>query len=216
METLQQLFSFILHIDTHLLAFVAAYGTLTYFALFAVIFCETAFIVTPFLPGDSLLFAAGGIAAGVDGALNLQLLLMTLIIAAVLGNKVNYLIGRAIGPKIFSAKDSFLLNKKHLLEAHAFYEKHGGKTIIMARFIPIIRTFVPFVAGIGAMSLSRFSFYNILSGMLWVGSLLGAGYYLGSQPFVQQHFSIIVYGIVAISFAPTVIVFISRMRKATG
>ena len=199
---------FILHIDAHLIAFVAAYGPLTYVALFLIIFCETGLVFTPFLPGDSLLFAAGSIAANSSESLNIQLLFLLLMLAAILGNKVNYLIGRALGPRVFSAQSSWLLNKKHLLEAHEFYEKHGGKTIIFARFIPIIRSFVPFVAGVGYMSIRQFSFYNIVSGILWVGSLLGAGYYFGSMPFVQEHFSGVIYGIIIISLLPPFVSFI--------
>src|SRR6266568_2229865 len=174
-----QLLQYILHIDTYLFSFVSTYGVWTYVLLFAIIFCETGLVVTPFLPGDSLLFAAGSIAANASPALNIQMLFLLLLLASILGNKLNYLIGRAVGPKVFLAKHSWLLNKKHLAEAHRFYEKHGGKTIILARFIPIIRTFAPFVAGIGYMSLRQFSFYNILSAFLWIGSLLGSGYFFG-------------------------------------
>lgn len=210
MDTIQTVLPYLLHIDLYLNAFVSQYGTLTYFLLFAVIFSETAFVITPFLPGDSLLFAAGSITAQSGGALSVQLLFALLVTASILGNKLNYLIGRYLGPRVFSARDSFLLNKKHLLAAHAFYEKHGGKTIIFARFIPIIRTFAPFVAGIGAMSLRQFSFYNIISALIWIGSLLGAGHYFGSIPFVKNNFSLVIYGIIILSFMPPVIAFISR------
>lgn len=208
METLQFLWQYILHIDTHLIAFASSYGVLTYAALFAIIFCETGLVITPFLPGDSLLFAAGSIAAG--QVLNIQLLLVLLITASVLGNKLNYLIGRALGPKIFSANQSWLLNKKHLQEAHQFYEKHGGKTIILARYLPIIRTFAPFVAGIGNMNLALFSLYNILSAALWVGSLLGIGYFFGTLPIVRDNFAIFLYGIIALSFFPPIMAFIYK------
>ncbi len=210
MDTLQHLLSYILHIDTYLIAFVSSYGLLTYVVLFIIIFCETGLIITPFLPGDSLLFAAGSIAANTSHALNIQLLFLILTLASILGNKVNYLIGRAIGPRIFSANQSWLLNKKHLEEAHQFYEKHGGKTIILARYLPIIRTFVPFVAGIGYMSLRQFSLYNILSAILWIGSLLGAGYYFGSLPIIRDNFSIVIYGIIALSLLPPTFAFIYR------
>lgn len=209
METIQQLFQYILHIDTLLLGFVAHYGIWTYVVLFMIIFCETGLVITPFLPGDSLLFAAGSIAANANHALNIQILLVVLIAASILGNKVNYLIGRCIGPRIFS-KQIWLLNKKHLEEAHQFYERHGGKTIILARFIPIIRTFAPFVAGIGYMSLAQFSLYNIVSAFLWIGSLVGAGYFFGSLPFVKEHFSIVVYGVIALSILPPILAFIYR------
>ena len=210
MDTLQHLLSYVLHIDTYLIAFVSSYGLLTYFVLFIIIFCETGLIITPFLPGDSLLFAAGSIAANTSNALNIQLLFLILTLASILGNKVNYLIGRAIGPRIFSANQSWLLNKKHLEETHQFYEKHGGKAIILARFLPIIRTFVPFVAGIGYMSLGQFSLYNILSAILWIGSLLGAGYYFGSLPIIRDNFSIVIYGIIAFSLLPPAFAFIYR------
>jgi membrane-associated protein len=213
MESIQQLFQYLLHIDVHLIAFVSTYGALTYLALFLIIFCETGLVVTPFLPGDSLLFAAGSIAANAGETLSIQLLFLLLMLASIIGNKVNYLIGRAIGPRVFKAKSSWLLNKKHLEEAHHFYQKHGGKTIILARFIPIIRTFAPFVAGIAYMSVKQFSFYNILSGVLWVGTLLGAGYYFGSLPFVKEHFSMVVYGIIGISLLPAVVAFVQSKCK---
>lgn len=214
MDTIQYLLQYILHIDTYLISFVSNYGALTYAVLFAIIFCETGLVVTPFLPGDSLLFAAGSIAANTSNALSIQLLFILLILASILGNKTNYLIGRALGPKVFSAKDSWLLNKKHLVEAHQFYERHGGKTIILARFIPIIRTFAPFVAGVGYMSLREFSLYNIASAILWIGSLLGAGYFFGSLPIVRDNFSMVVYGIIAISLLPPVCAFLYKKSLA--
>jgi membrane-associated protein len=204
----------LLHIDTYLIAFVSHYGALTYIALFLIIFCETGLVITPFLPGDSLLFAAGSIAANTNEALSIQLLTILLIIASILGNKLNYLIGRSIGPRIFTAKYSWLFNRNHLEEAHRFYEKHGGKTIILARFIPIIRTFAPFVAGIGYMGLRQFSFYNILSAFLWIGTLLGAGYYFGKLPVIRDNFSIVVYGIVLVSLLPPAFAFVYRKVNA--
>lgn len=217
MDIIQQLLQYILHIDTYLLSFVSNYGFWAYVMLFAIIFCETGLIVFPFLPGDSLLFAAGSIAANANGALNIELLFILLTIASIFGNKLNYLIGRFIGPKVFQAKRSWLLNAKHLEEAHQFYEKHGGKTIILARFLPIIRTFAPFVAGAGYMSIKQFSFYNIISAIIWIGSLLGAGYFLGSLPFVQKNFSLVVYGIIGLSLIPPMATFayqkISTLRK---
>lgn len=215
MESMQQLLQYILHIDQYLFAFVLSYGFWTYVVLFAIIFCETGLVVTPFLPGDSLLFAAGSIAASSQNVLSIQLLFILLTLASIFGNKVNYLIGRAIGPRVFSAQDSWLLNKKHLLKAHQFYEKHGGKTIILARFIPIIRTFVPFIAGVGYMDLRKFTFYNILSALLWIGSLLGAGYYFGSLPFVKENFSLVLYGIIAVSLLPPAGAFVLRKFKQT-
>ena len=214
MDTFQHLLQYVLHIDTYLIAFVSSYGVLTYIVLFAIIFCETGLIITPFLPGDSLLFAAGSIAANASHALNIQVLFVVLTLASILGNKLNYLIGRAIGPRIFSVNHSWLLNKKHLEEAHHFYEKHGGKTIILARYLPIIRTFAPFVAGVGYMSIRKFTFYNILSALLWIGSLLGAGYFFGALPFIKENFSIVVYGIIALSLLPPILAFIYRKAFA--
>jgi membrane-associated protein len=212
---MDNLLQYILHIDVYLLAIVSQYGALTYALLFAVIFCETGLVVTPFLPGDSLLFAAGSIAASENSPLNIQLLFLLLVLASLLGNQLNYLIGRIVGPKVFSAKTSWLLNKKHLEEAHQFYEKHGGKTIILARYIPIIRTFAPFVAGIGYMGWKEFSLYNITSAVLWIGSLLGAGYFLGTLPFVKDNFTLVIYGIIAVSLLPPVFTFICRKTAKT-
>jgi membrane-associated protein len=215
MENIQDLFQYILHIDDYLIAFVTHYGVWTYVALFAIIFCETGLVITPFLPGDSLLFAAGSIAAKSSESLNIQLLFLILLMASILGNKMNYLIGKAVGPRVFSANQSWLLNKKHLIEAHQFYEKHGGKTIILARFLPIIRTFAPFVAGVGYMGLREFTFYNIISALLWIGSLLSAGYFFGTLPFFKEHFSLVVYGIIMLSLVPPVIAFICRKAFAS-
>lgn len=214
MHSLHYFLDYILHIDIYLNAFVSNYGFWTYLALFAVIFCETGLIITPFLPGDSLLFAAGSIAAQSGNSLNILLLLLLLIIASVLGNQINFLVGKFIGPRIFTAKKSWLLNKKHLQEAHLFYEKHGGKTIIFARFIPIIRTFAPFIAGIGRMELLHFSLYNLFSAILWIGSLLSLGYFLGSLPVVKEHFSFVIYGVILISLVPPVIAFFKNRHHA--
>ncbi|MFI4919578.1 MAG: DedA family protein, partial [Legionellales bacterium] len=202
------------HIDIYLNAFVTTYGFWTYFVLFAVIFCETGLIVTPFLPGDSLLFAAGSIAAQPDNSLQIVVLFVLLLIASIIGNQLNYLIGKAIGPRVFTTKRSWLLNKKHLDETHEFYDKHGGKTIIFARFMPIIRTFAPFIAGIGAMKLLHFSLYNVISALLWIGSLLSLGYFLGSFAVVKENFSLVVYGIVFISLLPPIITLIKTKAFA--
>jgi membrane-associated protein len=213
MEFFNQLLQYILHIDTYLIAFVVDYGAWAYAILFVIIFCETGLVITPFLPGDSLLFAAGSIAANSQNNFNIQLLFIVLLIASILGNKVNYLIGKAIGPRIFNMAPSRFLNRQHLAKAHTFYEKHGGKTLIIARFLPIIRTFAPFIAGVSFMSLSRFTFYNLISGFLWVSSLLFAGYYFGSLPFIQENFSLVVYGIVALSLLPPAFAFFLRKAK---
>jgi membrane-associated protein len=212
MDTLHQLLSYILHIDYYLNSFVTLYGFWTYAALFAVIFCETGLIVTPFLPGDSLLFAAGSIAAQPQNPLSVLLLMILLVIASILGNQINFLVGRILGPRVFHAKDSWLLNKKHLEEAHRFYQRHGGKTIIMARFLPIIRTFAPFVAGIGRMQLLTFTIYNVLSALLWIGSLVSLGYFLGSLPLVKANFTLVIYGIIAISLLPALIAFFAKRK----
>lgn len=212
MHYLTQFIEYILHIDVYLNMFVSTYGFWTYFVLFAVIFCETGLIVTPFLPGDSLLFAAGSIAAQSNNSFNIYVLFLLLFLASVLGNQINFLIGRALGPRIFASNRSWLLNKKHLAETHAFYEKHGGKTLIFARFIPIIRTFAPFVAGIGTMKLLHFSLYNLFSAFLWVGSLLCLGYFLSSIPVVKEHFTLGIYAIILISILPPIITLICRKQ----
>lgn len=211
---MEQLLSYILHIDTTLINFVSTYGALTYVILFLIIFCETGLVVTPFLPGDSLLFAAGSIAANSNHAIDIRALFVVLLLASILGNKLNYLIGRFIGPRVFKAQQSWLLNKRHLEEAHRFYEKHGGKTIIFARFLPIIRTFAPFVAGVGYMDIRQFSFYNILSAILWIGSLLGAGYFFGSLPIIRDNFTLVIYGIIVISLLPPLFAYFFQPKSA--
>ncbi|MBA2709760.1 MAG: DedA family protein [Tatlockia sp.] len=213
MQGLHQLLDFILHIDSYLINFVADYGTWTYLVLFLIIFCETGLVVTPFLPGDSLLFVAGSIAAQPSEPLSVLLLCFLLIVASILGNQLNYLIGRMIGPRVFTTESSWLLNRKHLQETHRFYEKHGGKTIIFARFMPIIRTFAPFVAGIGYMDLYQFTLYNIFSAFLWIGSLLGFGYFFGSLPWIKNNFTLVIYGIVLLSLTPPLMSF--ALRKLT-
>lgn len=208
MATLSFLMQYVLHIDIYLIAFVSHYGVLTYVLLFAIIFAETGLVITPFLPGDSLLFTAGSIAAHASHALNIQLLFLLLTLASILGNKTNYLIGKMLGPRVFQAKSTWFLNKKFLEQAHQFYEKHGGKTIIIARYIPIIRTFAPFVAGIASMRLREFSFYNIIGAVVWIGSLLGAGYFFGALPIIRDNFSMVIYGIIAFSLLPPIFTFI--------
>ncbi|MBL7480459.1 DedA family protein [Legionella bononiensis] len=210
MHYLHDLIHYILHIDIYLNTFVSTYGFWTYLALFAVIFCETGLVVTPILPGDSLLFAAGSIAAQPGNPLSFIVLLIVLLIASVLGNQVNFLIGRLLGPHIFNSKKSWLLNKKHLQETHVFYEKHGGKTLIFARFLPIIRTFAPFIAGIGTMEILHFTLYNLVSALLWIGSLLSLGYFLGSLPIVKENFALVIYGVILISILPPIITFMGK------
>lgn len=203
MEFITQFIDIVLHLDTHLYSLVMQYGVWVYAILFLIIFSETGFVVTPFLPGDSLLFATGAIAA--TGALDVVGIFLLLSFAAVLGNTVNYAIGKLLGPKVFSKERSRFLNRKYLDSAHDFYEKYGGKAIVISRFIPIIRTFAPFVAGIGSMNYMRFQFYNISGGVLWVVSLVYAGYLFGNMPWVKNNFGSVVLAIIVISIMPAVI-----------
>lgn len=184
-----QFFDMIIHVDKYLGTFIAEYGTMVYVVLFAIVFCETGLVVLPFLPGDSLLFIAGAFCA--TGAMNEWLLMTLLIIAAVTGNTVNYWIGRAIGQKVFT-HDYRWLDKDALRKTHAFYENHGGKTIILARFVPVVRTFAPFVAGVSAMTFAKFQFFNIVGALIWVIGLVVAGYFFGNIPFIRDHLNTIV------------------------
>ncbi len=216
MEFIQQLIDIFLHVDEYLYDIVTQLGIWTYVLLFLVIFAETGLVVTPFLPGDSLLFAAGAVTALVPDTLNIFVLITVLSVAAILGDTVNYWIGHWVGPKAFSGKVRFL-KKEHLDKTHAFYEKHGGKTIILARFIPIVRTFAPFVAGIGAMTYSHFIVYNVVGGIAWVTAFTLLGYFFGNVPFVQKNFEFVVIAIVLISVLPMIYEYIaekSRSRKA--
>jgi membrane-associated protein len=214
MEVVKYLIDLFLHLDKHLDALIASYGTLTYLFLFLVIFMETGLVVTPFLPGDSLLFAAGALAAGVSSPLNIWLLYVLLCVAAVLGDTANYWIGHFIGPKAFSGEVRFL-KKEYMDRTHAFYEKHGGKTIVLARFIPIIRTFAPFVAGVGKMTYGHFITYNIVGGIAWVTLFTFGGYFFGNLPFVRDNFSIVVIAIILISVMPAVYEIVkSRMSRS--
>ena len=215
MEFIQYLVDLFLHLDKHLHEIITQYGTLTYVILFGVIFAETGLVFTPFLPGDSLLFAAGTFAA--IGSLNVHLLFLLLTIAAILGDTVNYWIGNYFGPKVFEKKIRFL-KKEHLEKTHQFYEKHGGKTIIIARFIPIIRTFAPFVAGVGAMTYSKFILFNIVGGVLWCALFVYGGYFFGNLPVVKNNFSIVIVVIIFISILPGIIEFarhkLSKQKSA--
>lgn len=198
MDIIHYFINLVLHLDQHLVNLVNQFGMWTYAILFLIIFCETAFIVTAFLPGDSLLFAAGALAATTD-ALDITLLFVLLVLASVIGNGINYMIGKFLGPKVFNSPDSWLLNKKHLLKAHNFYKKYGGKAIILARFMPIIRSFAPFIAGIGYMKYSRFFFFNLIGALLWVGGILYTSYLFGNLPFIKQYFSSIILLIIGVS-----------------
>jgi len=213
MDLLRQFVDLFLHLDRHLDHIIQVYGLLTYLILFLVIFCETGLVVTPFLPGDSLLFGVGTFAAG--GSLKIGSVLLLLWSAAVIGDNANYWIGRKLGPKVFHRRDVRFLNRKYLDRTHAFYEKHGVKTIIIARFIPIVRTFTPFVAGIGAMSYRRFLPFDLLGGLLWVGIFVFGGYFFGSIPVVKQHFSIVILAIIAVSLLPGVIEFLRHRYGGT-
>lgn len=205
MEFMAFFVDFVLHIDAHLFELVEQYGLWIYAILFLIVFCETGLVVTPFLPGDSLLFASGVVAGA--GLMGYGEVMMVLLTAGILGDAVNYFIGRHVGPPIF-ARDSRFIKKEHLLKAHHFYARHGGKAIVLARFIPIVRTFAPFVAGIALMHPPTFFFYNVTGCILWVGSLVSAGYFLGNLPWVQQNFSLIVYAIIIVSVLPIAIEFI--------
>ncbi len=204
MDLISSLIDFILHIDDHLVEIVNNYQTWTYLILFLIIFAETGLVVTPFLPGDSLLFAAGAIIAKPETDLNIFLMWGLLMIAGILGDLVNYHIGKYIGPKAFSGKYKFL-KKEYLDKTEKFYEKYGGKTIIYARFVPIIRTFAPFVAGVGSMSYAKFASYNVIGAILWVTSFLFIGYFFGGLPIIKDNFTIVVFAIIILSILPPVI-----------
>ena len=211
MELLAWFWDLVVHLDVHLAAFVREHGAWVYGLLFAIVFCETGLVVTPFLPGDSLLFVAGAVAAA--GDMSIALLMATLVAAALCGDNVNYFVGRWIGPRVFHFEKSRWFNPAHLARAHAFYEKHGGKTIILARFVPIVRTYVPFVAGVGAMPYSRYIGYCIVGALIWVVSLTLAGYWFGNLPVVRNNLTVVIVAIVLISVSPGVIAWL-RARQA--
>ena len=211
---MSEIIDIVLHLDRHLDSWAAQLGPWLYAVLFLIIFCETGLVVTPFLPGDSLLFAVGALAA-TGSAIDVTLVIVLLCIAGILGDAVNYAIGRRVGPKIFAREKSRFLNKEHLLRAHRFYEKHGGKTIIIARFIPIIRTFAPFVAGIGQMSYRRFAAFNVVGAVVWVVSFTLAGFWFGNLPFVKKNFPLVIFAIIVISVIPAVVEF-WRARRSPG
>ncbi len=212
MELLSGVLDFVLHLDTHLSALIQQAGAWTYLILFTVIFCETGLVVTPFLPGDSLIFAAGAFAA--RGDLHVALLFGLLAAAAVLGDTANYWIGKIIGPKVFQKESSRIFKKSYLDRTHRFYEKYGAETIIIARFVPIVRTFAPFVAGIGRMTYGRFLSYNIIGGIGWVALFTFGGYFFGNIPFVRRHFSLVVIAIILISLVPAVWEILKHRREA--
>lgn len=215
MGLLQTMFDFILHIDVHLAAMVATYGIWIYAILFLIVFCETGLVVTPFLPGDSLLFVAGTLAA--TGQMNPHTLVALLIVAAILGDAVNYSIGRLFGQRLFSNPQSRIFRQAYLERTHAFYERHGGKTIILARFVPIVRTFAPFVAGMGKMNYRHFALFNVTGGIIWVTAFVYAGYWFGNMPIVKQNLELLILGIIFVSVLPGLIEYWrQRRRKKTA
>ncbi len=213
METLAALWDLVVHLDRHLAAFVAQHGTWVYALLFGIVFCETGLVVTPFLPGDSLLFVAGALAAA--GGMDIAAVMTVLVSAALCGDNVNYWIGRWAGPRVFHFKESRWFNPQHLERTRAFYERHGGKTIIIARFVPIVRTYVPFVAGIGAMPYLRFLSFSIVGALVWVISLCTVGYFFGNLPVVKENLTVVIILIVLVSISPGIVAWL-RHRKTAG
>ncbi|WP_373741020.1 DedA family protein [Neisseria sp.] len=212
MEFINTIIDFILHIDQHLTELSAQYGSWIYAILFLIVFCETGLVVTPFLPGDSLLFAAGGIAA--VGNMNIHVMVLLLIAAAIIGDAVNFAVGKMFGEKLFANPDSKIFKRSYLDKTHAFYEKYGGKTIIIARFVPIVRTFAPFVAGMGNMDYSRFIRYNVIGAVLWVVLFSYGGYFFANIPVVKKNLSLVLLGIIIVSVLPAVIEIIRARRVA--
>ena len=212
MEWGVNILDFFIHLDRHINEIISHYGTWTYLIVFLIVFCETGLVVTPFLPGDSLLFILGTFAAA--GALDVKIVLAILVAAAILGNSVNYGIGHCLAPNIFRQGKIGFIKREYLERTERFYEKYGGKTIIITRFVPIIRTIAPFLAGVGSMRFRQFTSYNVAGGLLWVCSLVGAGYFLGNIPVVEKNFTLVIYLIIIVSFLPAVIEFYRhRMLK---
>lgn len=209
-----EIIDWILHLDKHLAEFADQLGPWFYGLLFAIIFGETGLVIAPFLPGDSLLFAVGALAASQPDSVSLVVLLPLLIVAAIVGDAVNYAIGKWVGPQIFRKDTGWLLNKKHLLRAQAFYDKHGAKAIVLARFLPILRTFAPFVAGIGGMQYRRFWIYNVIGGVLWVSLFLIGGYAFSTHPFVKKNFHVVILAIIGISALPIVYEWFKAVRES--
>jgi membrane-associated protein len=217
MEFLQHAADLFLHLDQHLNQWAGVLGPWLYLLLFVIVFCETGLVVTPFLPGDSLLFAIGALCSLEDSPLSLPLMAVLLIMAAILGDAVNYAIGSYVGPAVFTSERGRLLNRRHLVRTHEFYERHGGKTIFLARFVPIVRTFAPFIAGIGKMSYRYFASYNVAGAFTWVLSFLLAGYWFGQLPTVKRNFHIVILAIIVISLMPMVVEYLrARRTPAAG
>lgn len=210
LDLVASLVDFIMHIDIHLQALASEYGVWLYLVLFLIVFAETGLVVTPFLPGDSLIFAAGSLASLSDSELDPHLLFLVFFLAAVLGDTVNYWIGHRVGPKVFDYERSAIFNPSHLIKTRHFFEKYGGKTIIIARFVPIVRTFAPFVAGIGAMDYGRFILFNVVGALLWVGLFSYSGYLFGGLPFVQENFKLLILTIILLSVLPPVVEFLKH------
>jgi membrane-associated protein len=211
MELIKDFIDVILHLDTHLVELVSRYGTFSYAILFAIIFCETGLVVTPFLPGDSLLFAVGALSA--KDAFNVYTVAFLLMLAAIIGDSTNYWIGYFVGPKVFRSENSRWFNRAHLDRTNAFYEKYGVKTVIIARFMPIVRTFAPFVAGIGRMYYPRFLFFSVLGSILWIGIFVAAGYLFGNMPVVKNNFTLVVLAIIFLSILPALIEAVRARRE---
>ncbi len=211
MELLKHFVDLFLHLDKHLLPVIQEYGSWTYLLLFGIVFCETGLVFTPILPGDSLLFAAGAFAA--SGSLSVWSLIATLTVAAILGDTVNYWVGYFFGQRLVNARRFRLIKPQHLAKTHEFFERYGGKTIIFARFVPIVRTFAPFVAGIGKMSYRRFMSFNVVGGVAWVLICTWAGYFFGNLPFIKKNFSLVILGIIFVSVLPAVIEFLRAWRR---
>ncbi|EPN4497531.1 DedA family protein [Yersinia enterocolitica] len=215
MEFIRFVIDFILHIDVHLAELVAQYGVWVYGILFLILFCETGLVVTPFLPGDSLLFVAGALASLPSNDINVHIMVALMVTAAILGDTINYTIGRVFGEKLFSNPDSKIFRRSYLDKTHQFYEKHGGKAIILARFVPIIRTFAPFVAGMGKMSYRHFAAYNVIGALVWVLLFTYAGYWFGNMPFVQDNLKLLIVAIIVVSILPGVFE-VWRHRRAAA
>ena len=212
MEFIYALVDFIIHIDKHLTELANTYGSMAYGILFLIVFCETGLVITPFLPGDSLLFAAGALAS--QGAFQVHLLAVLLLVAAVIGDAVNYAIGRKIGPAVFERKNSKIFKPEYLAKTHRYFEKYGSKTIVIARFVPIVRTFAPFLAGVGTMSYAKFAMYNIAGAVAWVGLFTYGGYLFGGTPLVQKNFKLVILAIIFVSILPGIIEIIRARREA--
>lgn len=212
MELLKEFIDLFLHLDKHLGEVISQYDQWTYAILFLIVFCETGLVVTPILPGDSLLFAAGLFAG--QGRISFGILFVLLTVAAVLGDAVNYAVGRYLGPKVFQNENSKIFKKEYLEKTHQFYEKYGGKTIIIARFVPIVRTFAPFVAGVGSMTYARFAVYNVVGALLWVSICLSAGYFFGGMEVVRKNFSLVVLGIIFVSILPALVEMFQSWRSS--